>query len=169
MTIDEHELIEFANKTALTINAGAGQDTISVNNPATPTGLTGITINGGDPSSGDTLTITGVGRGGDRQHGNAARSAAPPAPAVRCRSATATIENLDLLAGIGDLTMTTTAADDTVMVTPGSSAGANSGTVQSSGAVPQIVFANSGTFTANLAGGNDALVVNGSSVAEPSR
>ena len=41
-------------------------------------------------------------------------------------------------------------------------AGANSGTVQSSGAVPQITFVNSGTFTANLGGGNDALVVNGS-------
>ncbi len=61
VTIDEHESIEFANKTALTINAGAGQDTISLNNPNTPTGLTGITINGGDPTNGDTLIVTGVG------------------------------------------------------------------------------------------------------------
>ena len=64
MTIDEHESIEFSNKTKLTINAGAGQDTISLNNPNTPTGLTGIpgiTINGGDPTSGDTLIVTGVG------------------------------------------------------------------------------------------------------------
>ena len=65
--------------------------------------------------------------------------------------------------GIGDLTITTTGADDTVVVTPGLAAGANSGTVQSSGAVPQIAFVNSGTFTANLGGGDDALVVNGSS------
>ena len=48
----------------------------------------------------------------------------------------------------------------TVVVT-----GANSGTVQSSGAVPDIVFANSGAFTANLGAGNDALVVNGTAAA----
>ena len=66
-------MIEFSNKTALTINAGAGQDTISLNNPFTPTGLsgpTGITVNGGDPSGGDTLTVTGVGAAVYRQHGN---------------------------------------------------------------------------------------------------
>ncbi len=59
------------------------------------------------------------------------------------------IEILNLPAGIGDLTLTTTAADDTVVVTPGLSTGANSGTVSSSGAVPQISFANSGSLTAN--------------------
>ena len=72
------------------------------------------------------------------------------------------IENLNLAGGIGDLTLNTTAADDTVVVTPGLSTGANSGTVSSSGAVPQIAFVNSGTLTANLDGGNNALVVNGS-------
>jgi hypothetical protein len=165
VTIDEHESITFANKTTLTINAGAGQDTVSVNNPNTPTGLTGITINGGAPSSGDALIATGVGG------------------AVTVNTATSTItgatgaggavsigyggiETLDLPAGIGNLTLTTTTADDTVVVTPGQSTGANSGTVQSSGAVPQIVFANSGTFTANLDDGDDALVVNGSSDAD---
>src|SRR5262249_7184494 len=61
VTIDNQEPIEFANKIALTINAGAGQDNIGVNNSQTPTGLTGITIIGGDPSSGDTLNVTGVG------------------------------------------------------------------------------------------------------------
>ncbi len=168
VTIDEHEPIEFANKTALTINAGAGQDTISVNNPNTPTGLTGgITIIGGDPSGGDTLNVTGVG------------GAVP----VIVNTATATIsgatgaggavpisyggiEHLNLLAGIGNLTLTTTGADDTVVVTPGLTTGANSGTVQSSGAVPQITFVNSGDLTANLGLGNDALLVNGSSSAD---
>ena len=77
------------------------------------------------------------------------------------------IENLNLLAGIGDLTLTTTAADDTRDGHAGTGDdGANSGTVSSSGAVPQITFVNSGTLTANLAGGNDALVVNGSSDAD---
>jgi len=77
-----------------------------------------------------------------------------------------TVEALNLLADIGDLTITTTGADDTVVVTPGLTTGANSGTVQSSGAVPQIAFVNSGTLTANLAGGSDALVMNGSSLAD---
>jgi hypothetical protein len=58
VTIDEHEPIEFGNKTTLTINAGAGQDTISLNNPSMPTGLTGVTINGGAGND----TINGGGR-----------------------------------------------------------------------------------------------------------
>jgi hypothetical protein len=55
VSVDQHEPITFANKTTLIINSGAGQDTISLNNPNTPTGLTGITVNGGDPTAGDTL------------------------------------------------------------------------------------------------------------------
>ena len=62
VTIDTQESIEFSNKTALTINAGAGSDTINLNNPNTPTGFTGIiTVNGGDPATdSDTLLINGV-------------------------------------------------------------------------------------------------------------
>ncbi|WP_237607275.1 CHRD domain-containing protein [Roseimaritima sediminicola] len=61
VTIDRLESIEFANKTTLTINAGAGDDAISLNNPATPTGLTGITVNGGDPTSGsDRVIVSGT-------------------------------------------------------------------------------------------------------------
>jgi hypothetical protein len=164
VTIDEHESIAFANKTALTINAGAGQDTISLNNPNTPTGLTGITVNGGDPSGGDTLNITGVGVGSVVSVNTAASTISGATGAGGAVSiGYGGIENLNLLTGIGDLTLTTTAADDTVVVAPGLTTGANSGTVQSSGAVPQIAFVNSGTFTANLGDGDDALVVNGSS------
>ena len=47
VTIDEHESIEFSNKTELKINALAGQDTISLDNGATPTALTDIDIDGG--------------------------------------------------------------------------------------------------------------------------
>src|SRR5262249_45593426 len=77
-----------------------------------------------------------------------------------------TLENLNLLASIGALTITTTGADDTVVVTPGLSTGANSGSVQSSGAVPQIAFVNSGDLTGDLGGGDVALGVNGSSDAD---
>src|SRR6185369_7299530 len=56
VSVDGFETIEFSNKTTLTLNALAGSDTINLNNPNTPTGLTGITVNGGDPTvSGDTV------------------------------------------------------------------------------------------------------------------
>ncbi|MEX2113817.1 MAG: Ig-like domain-containing protein [Pirellulales bacterium] len=60
VTIDDHESIEFANKTSLVINAGAGSDTINLNNPTTPTGLTGIAVNGGDPTASDALIVNGT-------------------------------------------------------------------------------------------------------------
>src|SRR5262249_22469381 len=130
---------------------------------------TTITVIGGDPSSGDTLNITGAGRA------VTVDTAALPLHTIDGATGTAanpvsilfdnTIENLNLLAGIGDLPIKTTRPDRTVVVTPGltTTSGANSGTVQSSGAVPQISFVNSGAFTTDLRGGNDALVVNGSS------
>src|SRR5439155_3503247 len=46
---------------ALTINGGAGSDAVNLNNPTTPTGLLGITVNGGDPTAGsDTLVVNGT-------------------------------------------------------------------------------------------------------------
>ncbi len=60
VTVDHFEPIEFTNKTTLTIDAGAGSDLISLNNPDTPTALTMININGGDPTAGsDTAIISG--------------------------------------------------------------------------------------------------------------
>jgi hypothetical protein len=167
VSIDEHETIEFANKGELIINAGAGGDTINLNNANTPTSLTLITINGGNPDSGDILNITGVGSA-TAVSVNTATSTITGATGVAgaVSMVYSEIENLNLNAGIGNLTITTTAADDTVVVTPGLAAGANSGTVQSSGAVPQISFVNSGSFTAQLGGGDDTLVVNGSADAD---
>src|SRR5207244_1024603 len=53
--------IDFVNQTTLQIDGQGGSDTISLNNPSTPTGLTGITINGGDPTAGsDTLVVNGI-------------------------------------------------------------------------------------------------------------
>ncbi|MDA1053079.1 MAG: dockerin type I domain-containing protein [Planctomycetota bacterium] len=59
VSIDSLETIEFSNKTTLTINALAGSDTINLNNPVAPTGLTGITVNGGDPTASDTVIVNG--------------------------------------------------------------------------------------------------------------
>src|SRR5262249_16645632 len=41
VSVDAQETIEFANKTTLTINALAGSDTVNLNDPTTPTSLTG--------------------------------------------------------------------------------------------------------------------------------
>src|SRR5262249_52424644 len=119
VTLDNFESIEFSNKTGLKIDAGAGQDTISVNNPARPAGLTTMPVIGGDPRSGDPLNIPGAGRAVPVD-----RAALPlhtidgaPGPAANPVSILFdnTIENLNLLAGIGDLTIKTTGADDTAV------------------------------------------------------
>ena len=60
VTVDNQESYEFNNKSGLVINGGAGSDTINLNNPNLPTGLTGITVNGGDPTAGDTLIADGT-------------------------------------------------------------------------------------------------------------
>jgi len=160
VSIDAHETIEFGNKTALVINALAGADSVGINNAATPTGLATITINAGDPGSGDTMVITGAG----------------VAVAVNTSTSTITgatgvggavplsysgIESLDLAGGITGLSFNSTAADDTLTVTPGASGAANNGTLVSSGALPLISFVNSGPLTANLDGGDDSVTVTG--------
>jgi hypothetical protein len=60
VAIDNFEPIEFANKTNLAIISGAGSDTVNINNPNTPTGLTGITATGGSPTNFHTLVVNGV-------------------------------------------------------------------------------------------------------------
>ncbi|MCO6453692.1 MAG: CHRD domain-containing protein [Pirellulaceae bacterium] len=60
VSVDGFETIEFSNKTTLSINALAGSDTINLHNPATPTGLTAITVNGGDPTASDTVIVNGT-------------------------------------------------------------------------------------------------------------
>ncbi|MDX1386582.1 MAG: hypothetical protein R3257_03255, partial [bacterium] len=60
VSVDGFETIEFGNKTNLIINGNAGSDTFNLNNPATPLGLTSITIQGQDPTASDTLIINGT-------------------------------------------------------------------------------------------------------------
>ncbi len=60
VSVDGNEPMEFMNKTTLTINALSGSDEINFNNPNTPTGLTGITVNGQDPTASDTLIANGT-------------------------------------------------------------------------------------------------------------
>ena len=57
VSIDNFETISFLNKTSLTIDAGAGSDTINVNSQTNPLGLASVTVNGGDPTGSDTLIV----------------------------------------------------------------------------------------------------------------
>jgi hypothetical protein len=59
VTVGGYEAMEFINKTTLTINGLAGSDVINLNNQNTPTGLTAINVNGGDPTASDTLIVNG--------------------------------------------------------------------------------------------------------------
>ena len=120
VTIDEHEPIEFANKTALTINAGAGTDTINLDNSNTPTGLTGgITVNGDDPPGGDTLIVTGAGAETVVYTPDAFDGGT-----LDLTSLSVTINTIEVLSydGQGDndsLTVVGTGGDDTIVHTPG--------------------------------------------------
>ncbi len=60
VSVDGFEPVEFANKTTLTINGLSGSDEINLNNSSAPSGLTGITVNGGDPTASDTLIVNGT-------------------------------------------------------------------------------------------------------------
>ena len=48
VAVDGFETYEFTNKTSITLNGLGGNDTVILNNSATPAGLTLITVNGGD-------------------------------------------------------------------------------------------------------------------------
>ena len=58
VAIDACTAIEFSNKTSLSIVGGAGTDTITLNNPTTPTGLTNIYVNGA--AQAPTLPVLGA-------------------------------------------------------------------------------------------------------------
>lgn len=60
VSIDGFETIEFSNKGNLTLNALSGSDAININSAITPTGLTRVNVNGGDPTGSDDLNINGV-------------------------------------------------------------------------------------------------------------
>jgi hypothetical protein len=60
ITVDNFESMEFSQKTNLIIAGMAGSDEINLNNPGTPTNLTSITVNAGDPTASDSLIVNGT-------------------------------------------------------------------------------------------------------------
>ena len=170
VTIDNFESYEFSNKTNLVINGLAGSDTINLNNPNMPTGLTSITVNGDDPTGpanlGNTLIANGTTAADAINFTPAAADGGTIAGAGPVNITFATIEQVVIngQGGNDTLTVTTPAAAEEITYTAG--ARVDSGTVQAGSLVP-LSFTNLGTggsvtFTKTGGGTGDTLVYNGS-------
>ncbi|MDX1944428.1 MAG: hypothetical protein SFU86_03405, partial [Pirellulaceae bacterium] len=178
VSVDAFETIEFANKQTLTINALAGDDVVHLANPNTPTALTGITVNGGDPTASDKLIVNGTagndtinysvgGLGG----GTVLVNALPLVTFTTTEALT-----IDGQGGTDALTITTLAGADTLYYTPGAVPDAGHIDVRRSGAGggtsrTPLEFAQigaNGTVTFANTGGTreDALILNGTAAAE---
>ena len=164
VTIDNFEYIDFSAKTTLTINALGGSDTISLNNASTPTGLTGITVNGGDPSGSDRLVVNGaaatVSVTLDTQTIAGATGAGGAVPVVF-----GAIEELHVTAGASTtLSLSNTSGANPIEYTYTPGAAVDAGTIQNS--VVPVSFTGFGAgavldFNGDGLDGDDSLVVNG--------
>jgi len=154
VTADAFEPIEFFNKTNLTIDAGAGADTVDLVNSGTPTGLTSMTVSAGsgddivtDPTSAATpgLVVNG-GLGNDvlSANGNLKGEGG----------------NDVLIGGASGNTLNGGDDEDTLDCRGGSNAlngGANTDTILVSGtAGADSVIATNGAGTFNITGGPSA-------------
>jgi hypothetical protein len=122
VAIDNFESINFSNKAALTINALGGDDTISLNNPNTPTLLTGITVDGGDPTASDTLIVngtTGIDTVGIDQLTSDGARVTGLGPTINIATAEHLIYNGQ--GGNDNITVTTPVGPDVISFLPGSS------------------------------------------------
>ncbi|HVX63658.1 MAG TPA: hypothetical protein VHC19_23755, partial [Pirellulales bacterium] len=174
VSVNNLETIEFTGKTSLAINTGLGKDTVSLNNSSVPSGLSGITVTGGDPNAGDVLISSGSTAGGNvlqvQPTGAGAgviRNFGPAQPPV----AFGGIGSVQLVGGGTGNTLfySGTAGNDTIQVSPGSTPysgslfGSNGSysliPVSFSGIDTQLIPGTaSGTGTG---GGNDTIVLNG--------
>ncbi|MFN0016898.1 MAG: dockerin type I domain-containing protein [Pirellulaceae bacterium] len=168
VSIDDQEYIDFSNKVTLTINALAGADAINLTIPAAPpTGLTGINVDGGDPSNGDavnifttsaanTVTFTPTSAEGMNVIGLPGLAA----NVVITNTAAVTYDGNAPAAGVPNdiLTISGTAGDDTTNVNP---TGIGTATFQS-GLSPLLTLRGFTALTANAGtGGFDDLIVTG--------
>ncbi len=175
VSVDSFETIEFSNKTTLTLNALAGDDTINLNNAAVPTGLTDIFVNGGDPTDSDTLIVNG--RPGLQDQMRLAPTGEGAGAITQTGIPTRTFTGIEHIQAVLDpavsdhFTVDGTAGNDTLHVTTGSLVGqmrieglmnANVAafdlpTIDVTGQSNVLI----GTFNFNGAGGTDTLHVTG--------
>jgi hypothetical protein len=183
ITVDNFEPVEFSGKTTLNIDAGAGTDTINLHNASTPTGLTQINVDGGDPTDGDTVIANGTTSTDAINFAPTAADAADVTGAGPVATHQSAVEALTIngLGGNDTLTVTTPAGQDVVTVDPGPVADTGTITLRrgiSSGGsqLLGVRFTNLGTTNSNSglnfadAGGmrDDQLTINGRDLANGS-
>jgi len=145
VSVDGNEYIEFSNKTLLVINAMAGDDVININNPATPTGLLGIVVIGGDPTASDTLIVNGT-TGVDTIGFNPAGIDSGFVSVAGLPGVTFSAIEQVVINGQGG-------GDNLTVTIPDNAAGGGNGIIVTPGASP-----GSGTVTARRLGGGSPLV-----------
>ncbi len=180
VAVDASEPINFTAKTTLTINGLAGADVINLNDPATPTGLTAITIAGGVPSGGDTLIVNGTSGTADNfvviPTGAGAGTVSDTSAGVVGVTFSG-IENLVIAGQTADadsLRVGDTSGNDVVRYTPGASidggmiAGISANGLGSQFSYTPITFSGISSYVMPIStdgpeSGNDELVINGES------
>jgi hypothetical protein len=155
LSIDGFEVADFANAVNLTINGGAGSDEISLNNATTPTGLTSIIVNGGDPTTGSDVALISGTTGADAINfavttDDDATVTINALPVITL----ATIEStsIDGQGGADTLTYTSPAGVDQVQFTPGGngSSGSIAAVRSASGVLMPLAFDNLFNAAGNL-------------------
>ncbi len=122
ISIDGFEVIQFNNKTNLTINGGAGDDTIHLNNPVAPAGLTGnVSVDGGDPTASDTVIVNGTTAADNIAVDQISIDGATVTGAQAVPVVITTTENLVIngQGGVDSLTVTTPSGAEQIEYTPG--------------------------------------------------
>jgi len=165
ITIDEQESYEFSQKVALVINAQAGSDEINLNNPNTPTGLTGITVNGNDPTASDTLIVNGTVGVDNVTFTPTGFDAGTVGGAGPVSITFTTTEHVEYVGrgGADVLIINGTGSDDTFTVNP---TGTGSGSLRS-GLSPTFDYSGATALTVNPGGGGfDVVYIDGSAAAD---
>jgi hypothetical protein len=180
VSVNSLEPMEFVNKTSLTLNTLTGNDTINLNNPNTPTSLTGITVNGGggtgtltanaNAAAGQAITFAPTSASAGSISGSGVGGAAPGVPITFSNIGQVEINGQ---ARNDTLTVTTPAGGSVVNLTPGAVADAGTVTLRQvigAGGSPLVglQFVNlgindaAGRLSFNNAGGRtDSLTING--------
>lgn len=145
--------LEVFNATTAIIRGLSGDDTITVS----PTILTSLSIEGGDPSASDVVNLNGDGTAVTATIGGPTQTVTGGGLGTVTLSG---VEVVNLNAAAGDITFNGTAGPDAFLITP---TGANTADVQVAALAPLFHTTNTGALTINdgTAGDGDSATVNG--------
>ena len=172
VSIDGFEPIEFANKTTLIINGLAGNDTVNLNDgdATAAAGLTGITVNGGDATTGDLIIVNDSTPGTAIVFSPTATDAASVAAAQPVTVTITTTEHVTIngLGGNDTLRVVTPTGLNTITLTPGATVDAGDLRVDSLVALDFLNLGATGTvdLTDSDAARIDTFIYNGTGASD---